>query len=146
MARSRSLFSGEVGVEQVQRARARRCACHTFTCELRAPGTPRDRESRRRCFTGAIGRSLEIGVVVLGALAALAVDRLHEVALAVEQAHRDERQLEVARRLAVVAREDAEAAGVDRQALVHAELGAEVRDQVVGLQPRAVLLNGGSAM
>ena len=83
---------------------------------------------------------VEIRVVVLGALAALAVDGLHEVALAVEQADRDERQLEVARRLAVVAGEDAEAAGIDRQALVHAELGAEVRHQVVGAEAAGVLL------
>ena len=76
----------------------------------------------------------ELRVVVLGALAAFGVDRLHEVALPVEQAHADEGQLEVARRLAVVPGEDAEAAGVERQALVHAELGAEVRHQLVRLE------------
>ena len=85
----------------------------------------------------------EIGIVVLGALAAVAVDGLHEVALAVEQAHGDERQLEIARRLAVVAGEDAQAARVHRQALVHAELGAEVRHQVLGLEAARVLLERG---
>ena len=76
----------------------------------------------------------ELRVVVFGALAAFRVDRLHEVALPVKEPHADEGQLEIARRLAVIAREDAEAAGVERQALVHAELGAEVRDQLVGLE------------
>ena len=40
----------------------------------------------------------------------------------------------------MVAGEDAEAAGVDRQALVQAELGAEVRDQVAGPEAAGVLL------
>ena len=72
---------------------------------------------------------VEVRVVILGLLRALAVDRLAEVALAVEKAHADERQPHVARGLAVIAGEDAEAARVDRQALVQAELGAEVRDR-----------------
>ena len=81
----------------------------------------------------------EVRIVVLGALPAFGVDRLHEVALAVEQADGDERQLEIARRLAVVAGEDAEAARVDRQAFVDAELRAEVRHQVVGAEAARVL-------
>ena len=72
-------------------------------------------------------------------LVALGVDGLGEVALAVEQPDADERQAHVARGLAVVAGEDAQAARVDRKALVEAELGAEVGDQVGGAQPlRAV--------
>src|SRR5579859_1591467 len=62
----------------------------------------------------------ELGIVIVGALAPLGIDRLDEVALAIEEAHRHERQLEVTRRLAMVSGEDAEAAGVERQALVHA--------------------------
>ena len=46
------------------------------------------------------------------------VDALPEVAAAVEQADADERDAELGRGLEVVAGEDAEAAGVDRQALV----------------------------
>src|SRR5207248_1052693 len=59
----------------------------------------------------------ELGIVIVGALAPLGIDRLDEVALAIEEAHRDERQLEIARRLAMISGEDAEAAGVERQAL-----------------------------
>jgi hypothetical protein len=69
-------------------------------------------------------------------LVALAVDGLLEVALAIEEPDRDERQRHVARGLAVVAREDAEAAGIDRQRLVEAELGAEVRDELAFLHRR----------
>ena len=82
------------------------------------------------------GQVAEIGVGVGRVLVALAVDRLLEIALAIEQAHRDERQRHVARGLAVVAREDAEAARVDRQALVEAELRAEIRDELALLQQR----------
>ncbi len=81
----------------------------------------------------------ELRVVVVGALASLGIDRLDEVALAIERAHRDERQLEVARRLAMVAGEDAEAARIERQALVHAELGAEVGHQLVRLEAARIL-------
>ena len=68
---------------------------------------------------------------VVRELLAVAVDPLVEVALPVEQPDRDERQPQVARGLAVVAREHAEAARIDREALVQTELGAEIRDEVV---------------
>ncbi len=106
------------------------------------PARKRDLDLQRRAVL-ALHRLdrhvLELRVRVRGALAAFAVDRLHEVALPVEQAHGDEGKLEVARRLAVIAGQDAEAARVRRQALVHAELGAEVRDQVAGAEAAAVL-------
>ena len=77
-------------------------------------------------------------LVVLG-LAAGLVDALAEVAARVEQADADERDAELGRGLEVVAGEDAEAAGVDRQALVDPELHAEVGDeQIVVLPPRAL--------
>jgi hypothetical protein len=62
---------------------------------------------------------------------AVGAQRLLEVTLAVEQADADEGQPHVAGRLAVVAGQNAEAAGVDRQAFVETEFGAEVGDQVV---------------
>ena len=82
---------------------------------------------------------VEIGVDVLRVLVAFAVDGLMEVALPVQEADPDERQPHIARRLAVVPREDAKSARVDRQALVESEFGTEVRDEVVRAQPfRAV--------
>ena len=67
-----------------------------------------------------------VGVVVL--LVAVRVDRLAEVALAVEQPDADERQGHVAGRLHVVAGQDPEATRVDPERLVDAVLGAEVGD------------------
>ena len=70
---------------------------------------------------------VEDGVALL--LPAVAVERLLEVAVAVEQADADERDAEVGGRLEVVAGEDAEPAGVLRQHRGDAELGREVRDR-----------------
>ena len=70
-----------------------------------------------------------IALAVLGVLHAVVVDRLREVALLVEQTHGDEAGALIARRLAVVGGQHAEAAGVDREALVKAVLGAEVGDE-----------------
>ena len=91
-------------------------------------GSPSWSATRR---IGSAGR-VEVGVGVL--LVAVRVDRLAEVAVAVEQAHGDERQRHVRGGLAVVAREHAQAAGVDAQRLVEPELGAEVGDR--SLEPR----------
>ncbi len=77
------------------------------------------------------GQVTEIGRRVMGDLVAVAVDGLGEIALAVEHAHRHEGDAQVAGRLAVVPRQDAQAAGIEWQALVQAELGAEVGDQVL---------------
>ncbi len=64
-------------------------------------------------------------------LSSFAVDLLAQVARAVEEAHRDEGQAQVARRLAMVTGQHAEAAGVQRQALMQAVFGAEVGDEIV---------------
>ena len=55
---------------------------------------------------------------------------LVEVALRIHEADADERHAEVARFLAVIAGEHAEAARVDGQRLVQRELGGEVRDRL----------------
>ena len=62
---------------------------------------------------------------------AVGVDRLAEVAVAIEQPDADERQGHVAGGLHVVAGQDAEAARVDAERLVEAVLGAEVGDRAV---------------
>ena len=80
-------------------------------------------------------KALEVGIGVLGVLGALRVDGLGEIALTIEQTHADERQAHVAGRLAVIASEYPQAAGVDREALVEAEFCAEVRYEIRGAQP-----------
>ncbi len=78
----------------------------------------------------------EVGIGVRRDLVAFGVELLLEVALAVQQSDADERKAQVARRLAVIAGEDAEAPGVDRQAFVEAELRAEVRHEIVRAEGR----------
>ena len=96
----------------------------------------RDRDGR----TAAVGLAehgqrqlvgVEDGVALL--LPAVAVERLLEVAVAVEQAHAHQRDAEVGGRLEVVAGQDAEAAGVLRQHRGDAELGREVGDRARGV-------------
>ena len=65
-------------------------------------------------------------------LAVVLVELLLEVAAAVEEADPDERDPELGRGLEVVAGQDAEPSGVDREALVEAELRGEVGDEEVG--------------
>ena len=54
------------------------------------------------------------------------IEMLPEIALVVEQADADQRNAEVGGALDVVAGEHAEAAGINRQRLVQAELGGEI--------------------
>ena len=77
---------------------------------------------------------IEVGIRVLRVLAALDVYGLRKITLAVKKPDADERQRQVARRFAVIAREDAEPARINRQALVKAELGAKVGDQIAFFQ------------
>ena len=56
------------------------------------------------------------------------IEPLPEITLVVVQPDADQRHAEIGRRLDVIARQDAEAARVDRQRLVQAEFGGEVRD------------------
>ena len=82
-----------------------------------------------------------VGVVVL--LVAVGIDRLAEVALAIEQPDADRRQGHVAGRLHVVAGQHAETTRVDPERFVEAVLGAEVGDRagqpvgVAALEPVA---------
>ncbi len=83
------------------------------------------------------GQLVEVGPHVMRDLLAVSVDGLGEITLAVQHAHRHEGQAEVAGGLAVVAGQNAEAAGVNGQALVKTEFGAEIGDQILlGVQMR----------
>ena len=93
---------------------------------------------------GLHGELIDVGLEILFALPAVLVEALQEVSLAVEEADADERDVEIGCALDVIAGEDAEAAGVDGQRLVQAELGREVGDGArtqhagVGCAPGAV--------
>ena len=120
---------GTVGVEQV----------HGHAAGLRfpqsrnhlAPGDPHthlEPLAARRSYR-LDGQVPGTTLGVLGMLHAVVVDRLSEVALPVKQSHGDEADVIVARGLAVIAGEHAEAAGVDRETLAEAVLCAEIRNE-----------------
>ena len=77
---------------------------------------------------GLHGELIDVGADVLLLLPSSLVEALQEVALAVEQPDADQRNVEVGGALDVVSGEHAEAARVDRQRLMQAELGGEVAD------------------
>jgi hypothetical protein len=56
-----------------------------------------------------------------------AVERLAEIAFAIQETHGDQRKVEIARRLEMVAGQNAESARIEGQAFVDTELGAEIR-------------------
>ena len=129
IGRSRRVVGGDVGVEQQDRHAAdlrhphRRVhlAVGELDAHLERRAVAAARASQRQLVR------VEVGLGVL--LVPIGVDLLAEVAAPVEEADADERQRRVRRRLAVVAGQDAEAAGVDLHRLVDAELGAEVGDR-----------------
>ena len=103
----------------------------TASCQTRAAIVPvRVSTDDRDGHAVAQGRThrqrsvIDVDVVLL--LPAVAIEPLPEVALVVVETDADERDAEIRRALDVIASEDAEAAGVDRQRLVDAELGREV--------------------
>ena len=111
----------------------------------------RDFDDERRAVAAEHARDRQavgIEVVVGFGLPAVGEHVLAEVAVAVEQAHADGADAEVRAALEVVAGEHAEAAGIDRQRLVDAELGAEVRDRgrgdaaAVARRPRVAARRG----
>ena len=118
-----------LGVEQVQRHPA-----DVDAPDLGGDLGPADRHGdrdRRAVRPGHErgGQALGIGVDPVLVLPAAGVDALAEVALAVHETDRHERERAIGGLLEDVARERAEAAGVDGERAVHAELGAEVRDR-----------------
>lgn len=86
------------------------------------------------------------GQPILFLLPAGGIEALPEVALAVKEPDADEGNIEVGRALDVVSGEDAEAAGIDRNGFMQAELGGKIRHGAraeyagVGGSPGAVRL------
>jgi len=128
---------GDVRIEEVEPDVARLRLPHPQ--EQTPPGeVDRDDDLLPPRVTGGGHRQVgRLHRAVVGDLVPVAEQALVEVALAVEQPHAHEGGAEVAHGLAEVRGEDAEAAGVERHALVEAELGGEVGDEVPpGLQVR----------
>jgi hypothetical protein len=134
----------DVGVEQVQRNATDLHAPHLdadryelagIVCELDDGPHLLERE----------GQPFRVVLRVALGLPVARVELLPEVALAVEEPEADERNAEVRGRFQMVACEHAEAAGVDREARVEAELAREVGDAepavlLPALPPRVAVL------
>ena len=136
--------AGDVGVEEQEIAAADFDSPHLGADDA-AAGLDFDDDPLAVCADGGLhGQLVDVGLEVVFALPAFVVEALEEVSLAVEEADADERDVEVGGALDVVAGEDAEAAGVDGEGLVQAELGGEVgdgaraQDAGVGCAPGAV--------
>ncbi len=114
-------------------------ACQTRAFSVRAARHRHlDEHRRAACVGEELQReALRVEHRVVLELPAVERERLPEVAGLVEQPDADEGHTEVGRGLEVVARQHAEAAGVVRQHLAHAELHGEVADG--GGQRRVVL-------
>ena len=120
----------DVGVEQQQRHAADRRHPHPRAQRPAAGHRDADQDLLARGVGEQVQRqALGVERRVLLLLPAVERERLAEVAGAVEQADRDQRHAEVARRLEVVAGEDAEPARVVRQDLADPELHREVADR-----------------
>ena len=120
----------EVGVEQVQRDAADAHAPHGDEHGAVAERHRRDAGlpvGRHRRLDRRVG---PVQMLVAFFLPPFGRDVLMEVTLRVHEPHADERHAEVARFLAVIAGQNAEPAGVDRQRLVDRELRGKVRDRL----------------
>ncbi len=118
----------DVRVQQQQRDRA----------DHQAPddsSDPTGREidgDRDRCPVGVphkLGPQIGAGALGVALVLSVRVDALLEVAVVVEEPDADERHAEIGCRLEVVAREDPQPAGIDRDVGGEPELGTEVRDE-----------------
>ena len=119
----------QVGVEQQHRDETDLGFPHL---RLHYPTGQVDRHDERPAASGLEGQKREAVEVVVGIdvlLIAVGIDGLAKIARAVEQGDTDQRHAEIARRLAVVASEHAEASRVDPQRLVNSELHREIRDR-----------------
>ena len=73
------------------------------------------------------GQMIDIGLQVLFPLPAALIQSLQKVALPVEQAHSNQRNVQIGCALDMVATQHAQSAGIDRQRFVQSKLGGEIR-------------------
>ena len=122
------LVAFDVGIEEEQRVAADR---ELPDARGNRSGARLDRDGHRDALAERRPHRQRamIDVDVVLVLPAVAIEALPEVALVVVQADADERNAEVRGALDVIAGQDAEAARIDRQRFVDAELRGEVRDR-----------------
>ena len=77
---------------------------------------------------GLHGQLIDVGLQIFLALPTALIESLEEVSLAIKQSNADEGNVEVGGALDVVSSENAQAAGIDGQRFVQAELGGKIGD------------------
>ncbi len=117
---------GTIGIEQID-VNASDLRCPQTGDHLPAGNAHADRDPFSARLACRLYRKVaRIALAILRMLNAVAVHGLGEIALSVKQAYRNEAGVLIAGGLAVIARQHAQATGVDRKALVEAVLGAEI--------------------
>ena len=119
----------DVGIEQQQRVASHRQLPHARRDGGRARVDGHDHRRARRVGRRLHGQQAPIDIDVVFLLVALVVEPLPEVRLVVVEPDAHQRDAEIGGALDVIARQDAQAARVDRNGLVQAELRREVRDR-----------------
>ena len=84
---------------------------------------------------GHDGQVFKMRIAIAGNLVSFAIYRLMEISLAVQQSYAHEWQSQVAGRLAVIACQNTQPTGINRETFVEAEFSTEVSDQVLPVQP-----------
>ena len=113
------------------------CTSQTFANSVPVSRVDADRDGATLRRQGRLhGQVFHLGIQVFFDLVARFVKMLLEVALVVEQTNRHQRDTQTAGTLDVVARQDAQAAGVDRHRFVNAELGGEIRHRLAAQDTR----------
>ena len=130
MRRSSGVVLRNVGVEQID--------VHPPDAQFPNPGENFPIENRHRneklhfaAASFADWQVIKILVQINRCLNAVLIDLLPEIAVAIEQTNRDEIQIEIARRFAMIAGQNAEAAGVIRNRFVKTELGGKIGDRIL---------------
>ena len=124
--RSSALFSGNVGVEKEQ-IDAADLQLPDFGEDVAIQNAHRDKKIRAVALDFAKRQMMKILIETDRLLRAVLVDLLPEIAVAIKQADCDEVQVEIARRLAMVAGQNAKAAGIIWNRFVKSELGRKIR-------------------
>src|SRR5439155_7154194 len=120
----------DVGVQQVERNPADVCLpdarLHGSTAHI-------DFNKQRNAFASPHQFQREFADVAFAIsflLPALRIDALLEIAIAIKQTDSNQRQIQIARRLQMVARQNAQAAGIKWQRAMDAELRTKIGDWI----------------
>ena len=126
-----STFSGMLVSSRYKLHAARRRCCQTWMKTLPVGSfTLTFRSLALGVLHRLNGQRVEIVIGIAFLLPAVGIQILPEVALLIEQADADQREVQIAGGFQMIAGEDAQAAGIDGQALGEAVLGGEIGDQL----------------